>query len=133
MRERTARETCDAPSSYPHSVPHGAGGGAGPAGDNRSRRPGWRRRCGRYAAPPVTVYVANQGSGAVTPIRVATDRPGPAINTHGANSITATPDGRTVYAGHAGDTVTPVRTATNEAGRAVKVGGRPSTWWPRTR
>ncbi len=61
------------------------------------------------AAPPVTVYVANQGSGAVTPIRVATDRPGPAINTHGANSITATPDGRTVYAGHAGDTVTRSR------------------------
>ena len=54
------------------------------------------------AAPPVTVYVANRGSGTVTPIRVATNRPGRAINTHGANTITATPDGRTVYAGSVG-------------------------------
>ncbi len=75
------------------------------------------------AAPPVTVYVANQGSGTVTPIRVATNRPGRAINTHGASSITATPDGRTVYAGSVGpETVTPIRTATNKAGRAIKVG-----------
>src|SRR5215470_3370521 len=77
------------------------------------------------AAPPVTVYVANQGSGTVTPIRVATNRPGRTINTHGANSITATPDGRTVYVGSFGsqDTVTPIRTATNQAGRAIKVAG----------
>src|SRR5690349_24987137 len=53
------------------------------------------------AAPPVTVYVASSISGTVTPIRVATNRPGPAINTHGANFITATPDGRTVHVGHA--------------------------------
>src|SRR5262249_43453053 len=56
--------------------------------------------------------------------RVATNRPGRAINTRGANSITATPDGRTVYVGSVGrDTVTPTQTPTNKAGRAIKVGG----------
>ncbi len=84
--------------------------------------------------PPVTVYIASQLSGTVTPIRVATNRPGRAINTHGANSITATPDGRTVYVGSLGarDTVTPIRTATNQAGRAVKVGGPMACWSPPT-
>ena len=48
------------------------------------------------APPPVTVYVASSISGTVTPIRVATNSPGPAINTHGASFITATPDGRIV-------------------------------------
>jgi len=74
--------------------------------------------------PPVTVYVASSISGTVTPIRVATNRPGRAINTHGANTLTATPDGRTVYVGHVGpETVTPVQTATNRAGRPIKVAG----------
>ena len=86
------------------------------------------------AAPPVTVYVASQGSGTVTPIRVATNRPGRAINTRGARSITATPDGRTVYVGSLGarDTVTPIRTATNQAGRAIKVGEPMTCWSPPT-
>jgi hypothetical protein len=93
----------------------GLAGAAAPAGAARVAR----------TVPPVTVYVASSFSGDVTPIRVATSRPGRAINTHGADSITATPDGRTVYVGSLGatDTVTPIRTATNKAGRAIKVGG----------
>ena len=69
--------------------------------------------------PPVTVYVASSISGTVTPIRVATNRPGRAINTHGANTLTATPDGRTVYVGEL-DGLIPISTATDRPGKAIK-------------
>ena len=82
--------------------------------------------------PPVTVYVASSISGTVTPIRVATNRPGRAINTHGANTLTATPDGRTVYVvsrspviNTSPGIVTPISTRTGKAGAPIQVGSIP--------
>jgi len=75
---------------------------------------------------PVTVYVGSSLDGTVTPTRVATNRPGRAINTHGANFMAATPDGRTVYVCcRRGGTVTPINTATNKPAKAINVGTNP--------
>ena len=84
---------------------------------------------GAYAAPiassagsagPVTAYVANDGSGTVTPIPTATNTAGPPI-TVGGNpyAIAITPDGKTAYVANdiGAGTVTPIATATNTAGR----------------
>ena len=94
---------------------------------------------GRRSHQP-TLYVADQGSpglrisGLVTPISIATNRPGKPVR-FGRHkvfpmAIAATPDGKTVYVasvavpGRPG-TVTPVATATNRAGRPIRVGVDP--------
>jgi len=74
-----------------------------------------------------TVYVANAGSGTVTPIAIADNRAGPAIKV-GDNplAIAITPDGKTVYvANWDAGTVTPISTATNKPGHAIRTGTRP--------
>ena len=78
-------------------------------------------------ARPVTIYVANLGSGTVTPIATATNTAGPPIRTGDDTAVIAiTPDGRTAYVANAGsNTVTPIATATNTPGPAIPVGRDP--------
>jgi len=65
----------------------------------------------------VTVYVANDGSGTVTPIRAATNTAGPAIKVGGHPlAIAITPNGKTAYV-TSDTTVTPVNTATGAVGK----------------
>ena len=74
-----------------------------------------------------TAYVANDGSGTVTPIATATNTAGPPI-TVGSDpyAIAITPDGKTAYvANYGSDTVTPIATATNTAGPPITVGSDP--------
>jgi len=78
-------------------------------------------------ASPVTAYVANSGSGTVTPIATATNAAGPPI-TVGSNPwrIAITPDGKTAYVVNSGsDFVTPIATATNTAGPPITTGNGP--------
>jgi YVTN family beta-propeller protein len=80
-----------------------------------------------WAATSHTAYVANNGSGSVTPIDTATNTAGTAI-TVGSEpyAIAITPDGRTAYVTNDGsDSVTPIDTATNTAGTAITVGSVP--------
>jgi YVTN family beta-propeller protein len=74
-----------------------------------------------------TAYVANYGSGSVTPINTATNTAGAAI-TVGVRptSIAITPDGKTAYVANSwSGTVTPIAVATNTAGTAITVGSGP--------
>lgn len=77
------------------------------------------------AARPATVYVANQGSGTVTPIRVATNQAGRAIKVAGADDLLVTPDGKTLYAVGITGAITPVRVATNMPGKTIQTGADP--------
>ncbi|MFI5068585.1 MAG: YncE family protein, partial [Streptosporangiales bacterium] len=86
--------------------------------------------CGTNTTLPgrqVTIYVANNSSGTVTPISTATNTPGPAIKV-GSNpqDIAVTPDGKTAYvANFYSGTVTPISTATNTPGPAIPTGTAP--------
>ncbi|MCW3028663.1 MAG: beta-propeller repeat protein [Solirubrobacterales bacterium] len=110
-----------------------------PEGSRRSGRP-WR--CGFGAVLAVTfvlsvtgsawaatawVYVANQGSGTVTPIEAATNKPGAEIKVGTLPAgVAVTPDGKTAYvANDLSGTVTPIEVATNKPGPEIKVGGEP--------
>jgi YVTN family beta-propeller protein len=71
--------------------------------------------------------VANQSSGTVTPITVATNTAGSPI-TVGATpiGIAVTPNGQTAYVTNYGSgTVTPITVATNTAGTAITAGTHP--------
>jgi YVTN family beta-propeller protein len=74
---------------------------------------------GAGRAQRVIAYVANRGSGTVTPIRTATNTALPPIKAgDGPAAIVITPDGKTAYVAdyvYASGTVTPIRTATNTA------------------
>jgi YVTN family beta-propeller protein len=63
----------------------------------------------------------------VTPIAIATRRPGKAIRTGGAPSaIAITTTGKRLYvANQIPGTVTPIATATNKPGKPIKVGSGP--------
>jgi YVTN family beta-propeller protein len=63
----------------------------------------------------------------VTPIRAATNTPGPAINVGQAPvAIAITPIGATAYvANNVSATVTSISTATNTPGPAIQVGKNP--------
>ena len=78
-------------------------------------------------AHPVTAYVANSGSGTVTPIRTATNTAGKAITVGTCPAdIAITPDGKTAYVLNFGSgTVTPIDTASNTAGKPITVGRGP--------
>ena len=69
---------------------------------------------------PITAYVANGGSGTVTPIATATNTAGTADHRRQRPlGIAITPDGKTAYVTNDGSgTVTPIATATNTAGAA---------------
>ena len=74
-----------------------------------------------------TVYVVNQGSGTVTPIRTATYTADKEINVlKDPYDIAITPNGRTAYVVNNGsNTVTPVSTVTGKAGKPISVGSAP--------
>ena len=77
---------------------------------------------------PVTAYVANGGSGTVTPIRTVTGVALAPIKVGGhlPFAIAVTPDGKTAYVANVGSgTVTPIRTATGAALAPIKVGQDP--------
>jgi YVTN family beta-propeller protein len=75
----------------------------------------------------VIAYVVNLRSDSVTPINVATDKPGQAITVGSfPDAIAITPDGTTAYVANRGSgTVTPIDTTTSTAGQAIKVGAGP--------
>jgi len=77
----------------------------------------------------VVAYVVSGTTvaGAVTPVDTATHTAGPAILIGGgAQSITVTPNGKTVYVPNGVlNTVTPIRTATNTALAPIPVGAEP--------
>ena len=79
-------------------------------------------------AIPVTAYVANAGSGTVTPIATATNTAGHPITTGSEpQHIAITPDGTTAYVANEGaGTVTPITTATNTAGHPITTGSKSS-------
>jgi YVTN family beta-propeller protein len=74
-----------------------------------------------------TAYVANSGSGTVTPIATATNTAGTPITVGTQpDAMAITPDGRTAYVANSGSgTVTPIATATNTAGTPITVGTQP--------
>ncbi len=84
-----------------------------------------------WAAPAARragqVFVVNQGSGTVTPVRLPGGVAGPAIRVgRDPDAIVATPDGRTVFVANGGSgTVTPITVATDKAGRPIRVGRDP--------
>ena len=74
-----------------------------------------------------TVYVVNQGSGTVTPIRTATNTAGKEINVgRDPYDIAITPNGRTAYVTHVATVppgiVTPIHLATGTVGKPIKFG-----------
>ena len=91
------------------------------------------RTGGQGPARGPIVYVANSGSGTVTPIRTATNTALKPVKTGRLpQAIAITPDGTTAYvtSGLLGTvtrpgTVTPIRVATNTALARIKVGGLP--------
>ncbi len=78
-------------------------------------------------ASPMTVYVANAGSGTVTPIEAATNKPGSGIKVGSEPvGVVVTPDGKTAYVTNYGsESVTPIEVATNTPGSEIKVGSFP--------
>jgi DNA-binding beta-propeller fold protein YncE len=82
-------------------------------------------------AGPVTVYVANEADGTVTPIQAASNTAGRPIRVGPAPALIAiSPDGRTAYVVGIGSivpgavapvTLTAIRTATNTPGRVITV------------
>ena len=77
-----------------------------------------------------TVYVVNQGSGTVTPIRTATNTAGKPINVgQDPYDIAITPNGRTAYVTHVATfppgIVTPIHLPTGTAGKPIKFGQGP--------
>jgi YVTN family beta-propeller protein len=72
------------------------------------------------------VYVTNLESNTVTPIEVATNKPGPEIKVgSGPFAVAITPDGKSAYVANEGGTVTPIEVATNKPGPEIKVGSGP--------
>ena len=82
---------------------------------------------GASRADRAIAYVANAGSGTVTPIRTATNTALRPIKTgRTPAAIAITPDGRTAYVVSLNSrTVTPIRTATNTALKPIKAGAIP--------
>ncbi|HEY6295316.1 MAG TPA: alkaline phosphatase family protein, partial [Streptosporangiaceae bacterium] len=83
---------------------------------------------GARAGTGPVAWVANYGSGTVTPVNLVDHRAGKAIAVGtGPQAIVATPDGRTVYVANGGSgTVTPISTATDRASAPIQVGTDPA-------
>jgi len=74
-----------------------------------------------------TAYVTNKNSSTVTPIDVASGRPGTPIPV-GTDpvGVAFTPDGQTAYVtGETSNTVTPIDVASGRPGTPIRVGGEP--------
>ena len=82
---------------------------------------------GPAPARPAIAYVANDVSGTVTPIQVATNTALTPVKAGRYPAVIAvTPDGRTVYVANSGSgTVTPIQTATNTALKPIITGSYP--------
>lgn len=74
-----------------------------------------------------TAYVADSGSGTLTPIEVSSNTAGNPIKVgSGPTAVALTPNGKTLYvANRSSDTVTPIEVATNKPGPEMKVGLEP--------
>ena len=72
---------------------------------------------------PITAYVSDYGSSAVTPISPHTSTAGKPIKVGGyPGAIAITPDGTTAYvASFVSNTVTPILTSTDTPGEPIKV------------
>lgn len=98
-------------------------------GRSRSGKPG--RPAGPSYRPSsrrsATAFVANYGSGNVTPVSLATGKAERAIPVGSRPAaIAVTPNGRTAYAVNSGSaTVTPITTRTRRPGRPIRVGSGP--------
>ncbi len=80
----------------------------------------------RSAATAPVAYVANGGSGTVTPITTVHTAGKPIKVGKDPVGLAVTPNGKTLYVANLeSNTVTPIRTATNTAGRPIKVGLSP--------
>ena len=82
-----------------------------------------------HALVPTFAYVANAGSGTVTPINTATNKAEQPIKVGTTpDAIAITPNGTTAYVLNSGSsTVTPINTTTNAAGSTISV-GKVSGW-----
>jgi DNA-binding beta-propeller fold protein YncE len=67
-----------------------------------------------------TAYI--EQSGTITPINTATNTPGRPIRVSGGESMTITPDGKTLYVLTGSGTVVPISTATNTPGQPIRIG-----------
>src|SRR5258707_6836803 len=74
-----------------------------------------------------TAYAVNSGSGTVTPISTATNKPGKPIKVgKDPFALAITPNGRVVeVASQASGTVAPIFTAVNRAGKSITGGSTP--------
>ena len=90
-------------------------------------KPALRPRPALRVAPSPTALVANYQSDSVTPVSLATRKPGRPIPVGSAPvAIALTPNAHTAYVANSGSgTVTPIDTATLTAGRAIPVGADP--------
>src|SRR3982074_3015872 len=81
---------------------------------------------GSAQAATAWVYVTNEASGTVTPIEVATNKPGPEI-TVGSHpgGVAVTPDGWAYVTNRESNTVTPLEVATNKPRPEITDGARP--------
>jgi YVTN family beta-propeller protein len=79
------------------------------------------------AAGPPTAFVVSSAAGTVTPITLASRKPGPAIAVgRNPQAIALSPDGRMAYVVNSGsDSVTPIQTGTRRAEPAIPVGRHP--------
>lgn len=100
------------------AVPPGLAVGHSPRADH-----GAAARLGR------TAYVTDALVNEVTPVNMATNRPGKPIKVGSSPlAVAVVPGGKTAYvADYNGNTVTPIVTATNTPGALIKVGNNP--WW----
>jgi len=74
-----------------------------------------------------TAYVANFGSGSVTPINAATNAASSPTSVNDPSAVAITPDGKkALVANWTEGTVTPVTLATMTAGTPITVGNQPA-------
>jgi YVTN family beta-propeller protein len=100
---------------------------APPVNDVFTANPAVPSRAGSGLAQHPTAFVANSGSGTVTPVDLITLRKSRPIPVgRDPEAIALTPDGRTAYVVNRGSgTVTPISTGTRRAGRPIRVGSSP--------
>jgi hyaluronoglucosaminidase len=74
-----------------------------------------------------TLPTPNIADSSVTPIEVATNKPGPEIGIgRGPDGVAITSNGKTAYVSSSSGTVTPIEVATNKPGTEIVVGGGPA-------
>jgi YVTN family beta-propeller protein len=121
-------------ASAPPSPYATRGAGAPPAGAHASSRSvSARARSATAPAPSAsaagspTAFVVSSAAGTVTPITLASRKPGPAIAVgRNPQAIALSPDGRMAYVVNSGsDSVTPIQTSTRRTEPAIPVGRHP--------